>query len=312
VTKSAISWRGVVKRFGGMTALDRLSVDVPAGSICGLVGSNGAGKTTAFSVAAGLTRPDEGEVIVFGRRPFDPVADAGRLTLLPQDSELPRDSRPRDLLAFYGALQGLDRRTAVREADRLLELVHLSDRAHSPVRTLSHGMRKRIMIAQCFLGAPEVVLLDEPLSGLDPREVARMREFLIDQRRRRTIVISSHNLHEIELVCDHVIFIEHGRAVQSGPIETLTGRRDLLVYELVSGYEPDLAALASPDDALELAWNPATGELSCRFDADQTAPDEVNRRLLPRLLAAGAPLLAVRRGDRLEERYLTLAGSSAS
>lgn len=302
--KAALEWRGVVKRFGRTRALDGLDLEAPAGSIMGLVGSNGAGKTTAMAIAGGMTMPDAGAAILFGDGPFDPDRHAGRLSLLPQDSELPREGRPRELLAFYGQLQGLDARTAAAEADRMLEQVHLTDRARAAVRTLSHGMRKRIMIAQCFLGAPEVVLLDEPLSGLDPREVAHMRDFIVAQRKRRTIVISSHNLHEIELLCDHVAFVEKGRAVRSGPIETITGSRGLVVFALGVGARPPEVALETAVAGASFVFDAEEGTLTCRFDADRTTPDAVNALVLRLLLDASIPILAVTQGARLESEYL--------
>jgi ABC-2 type transport system ATP-binding protein len=294
----------VAKRFGRTRALDGFSLEVPAGSITGLVGSNGAGKTTAMAIAGGMTMPDAGAAIVFGEGPFDPDRHAGRLALLPQDSELPREGRPRELLSFYGRLQGLDARTAAAEADRMLGQVHLTDRARSAARTLSHGMRKRIMIAQCFLGAPEVVLLDEPLSGLDPREVAHMRDFIVAQRKRRTIVISSHNLHEIELLCDHVAFVEKGRTVRSGPIDTITGSRGLLVYTLGAGARPPGDALEAAVAGASFVFDAEEGTLTCRFDADRATPDAVNALVLRLLLDAAIPILAVTQGARLESEYL--------
>ncbi len=309
--KTAIAWRRVVKQYRRLRALDGLSFEVPSGSICGLVGSNGAGKTTAFAIAAGLTRPDEGAVEAFGGA-FDPARDSGRLTLLPQDSELPRDSRPREFLAFLGRLQGLSPRTAAREADRLLELVHLSDRARAPARTLSHGMRKRIMIAQCFLGMPEIVLLDEPLSGLDPREVAHMREFLARQRGRRTIVISSHNLHEIELLCDHVVFIERGRTVRSGPIDELTGAQDLVQLQLGGREEPPLDALRALLPAVTFAWSASERRLTARYDARRLPPEQVHDAILRSLLDARVPILGLSQGERLEAVYLGTADRRSS
>lgn len=302
--KAVLEWRGVAKRFGRTRALDGFSLEVPAGSITGLVGSNGAGKTTAMAIVGGMTLPDAGAAILFGEGPFDPDRHAGRLSLLPQDSELPREGRPRELLAYYGRLQGLDARTAAAEADRMIEQVHLTDRARSAARTLSHGMRKRIMIAQCFLGAPEVVLLDEPLSGLDPREVAHMRDFILAQRKRRTIVISSHNLHEIELLCDHVAFVEKGRTVRSGPIDTITGSRGLLVYTLGAGALPPEDALEAAVPGASFVFDAEEGTLTCRFDADRATPDAVNARVLRLLLDAPIPILAVTQGARLESEYL--------
>ncbi len=309
--KAAIAWRRVVKQYRRLRALDGLSFEVPAGSICGLVGSNGAGKTTAFAIAAGLTRPDEGTVEAFGGT-FDPARDSGRLTLLPQDSELPRDSRPREFLAFLGRLQGLSPRTAASEADRLLELVHLSDRARAPARTLSHGMRKRIMIAQCFIGMPEIVLLDEPLSGLDPREVAHMRQFLAAQRGRRTIVISSHNLHEIELLCDHVVFIERGRTVRSGPIGELTAAQDLVQVQLGGSGEPPLDALRALLPDVAFTWDAGERLLTARYDARRRPPEEVHNAVLRALLDARVPILGLSRGERLEAVYLGTADSRSS
>lgn len=306
--KTALEWRGVAKRFGRNRALDGLDLSVPAGSITGLVGSNGAGKTTAMAIAGGMTTPDAGAAILFGEGPFDPDRHAGRFSLLPQDSELPREGRSRELLAFYARLQGLDARTALAEADRMLEQVHLTDRARSPARTLSHGMRKRIMIAQCFLGAPEVVLLDEPLSGLDPREVAAMRDFIVAQRRRRTIVISSHNLHEIELLCDHVAFVEKGRTVRSGPIDSITGSRGVLVYTLGTGALPPEDALGAAVPGASFVFDAEEGTLTCRFDADRSTPDAVNAIVLRALLDASVPILGVARGTRLESEYLRQSG----
>ncbi len=300
---AAITWRRVVKQYRRLRALDGLSLEVPRGSICGLVGSNGAGKTTAFAIAAGLTHPDEGCVEVFGS-PFDPARDSGRLTLLPQDSELPADSRPREFLAFLGRLQGLSNRAAESEADRLLDLVHLSDRGRVPARTLSHGMRKRLMIAQCFIGMPEIVLLDEPLSGLDPREVAHIREFLITQRGRRTIVISSHNLYEIEVLCDHVAFIERGRTVRSGPLHELTGLRNQFQVRLSAGAEPPVTALQSALPNAAIVWSSDEHLLTIRYDGRNAAPDAVSTVVLRTLLEAGMPILALSPGERLEAVYL--------
>jgi len=300
----ALEWRGVAKRFGRIRALDGFSLALARGSITGLIGSNGAGKTTAMAVAGGMTRPDAGEAVVFGDGPFDPDRHAGRLAVLPQDSEFPREGRPRELLIFYGRLQGLDARSAEAEAERLLDQVHLVDRARSPVRTLSHGMRKRLALAQCFIGAPEAVLLDEPLSGLDPREVAHMRAFIAAQRGRRAILISSHNLHEIELMCDHVAFMEKGRTTRFGPTDVLAGRLGVLVFTLAPGAKPPLDALAAGDAGVDIAYDESAAELTCRFDAAAHAPEAVNARVLRYLLDAGAGVLTVTRGGSLESEFI--------
>ncbi len=223
----AIETQGAVKRYGRRRALDGMSLLVPVNSTMGLVGANGAGKTTWMMATAGFTQLDAGEIKVWGQR-FDAGEQSGVLSILPQDSELPLDGRPVDLLTFYGELQGMRRRAAAVQAKELLEAVHLGDRVGSKVRQLSHGMRKRVMLAQCFMGEPKVVLLDEPLSGLDPRETAHIRGFINGFRGRRTFVISSHVLTDIEVLCDRVTFMEAGKVTRTGLLEDVVGESKTL------------------------------------------------------------------------------------
>jgi ABC-type multidrug transport system ATPase subunit len=304
---------GVLKCFGRRKALDGLDLRVPAGSLCGLVGSNGAGKTTSMSVAVGLLHARRGRVNLLGDGPFDPERHAGRVSLLPQDTQLPRHSRVLELLVYYAELQGMPPRTARERAVEVIEWVHLSDRVTSPVRTLSHGMKRRVMIAQAFLGSPELILLDEPLSGLDPREVANIRDLLRGQRGARTVVVSSHNLHEIERICDHVVFIEGGRTVKQDTMAAVTGRHHVLTCLLGAGTVPlDALRQAVPGAALERLDGSDAGAqtLICRFGPSDGTPAEVNGRLLRALLDSGTEILEVRQGEHLEGAYLQ--GSAAA
>lgn len=301
----ALSFRGVVKRYGRRTALDGLSVDIPAGCVCGLVGANGAGKTTALAVAAGLTRIQAGAISLFGEGAFDSSRHAGRITLLPQDAELPPVSRPSELLTFYGEVQGLSRPAARAESDRLLEAVHLADRSGSPVRSLSHGMRKRLMMAQCFIGSPELVLLDEPLSGLDPVEASRARRLITTLRGRQTVVVSSHNLAEIERMCDHVIFMDHGQCVRDGSLADITRRAQCLVFTL--DRTPPLDELRACASSLDFEWDDKEHRMTCRFDSTRTA-ESVNAEVLPPLISRGVGIRAIESGERLESEYLKHAG----
>jgi ABC-2 type transport system ATP-binding protein len=305
---AALEFRGVVKRYGVRRALDGLDFVVPAGRLCGLVGANGAGKTTALAVAAGLARIDAGAVRVLGGGPFDPARSPGRLTLLPQDAELPREARPGELLAFYGRTQGMSAVAACAEADRLLDAVHLADRARSPVRALSHGMRKRLMIAQCFLGDPGIVLLDEPLSGLDPREARRARALIAGLRGSCTMIISSHDLHELERLCDHVVFMDRGRCVRAGALDEVTRRAEQLVFRL--GGAPPEAVLRARVPEADFEWNATAGRLVCRF-ARGRPPGEINAAILPLLLEAGVGILGIEPGARLEAEYLAFDSTPA-
>ncbi len=305
---SAIATRDLVKKYGRRLALDGFTLSVPHGSILGLVGPNGAGKTTWMMVVAGFIRANSGEIDVLGKGAFDARIHAGRLAILPQDSELPLESRPRDLLYRFGRLQGLSAAAARKSAADVLSAVNLSDRADATIRSLSHGMRKRVMLAQCFVGNPEVVLLDEPLNGLDPAECARMRRFIAACRGRRTIVVSSHNLHDIEVICTHTAFVEAGRVTSVSPIGSITQVSGRVVYTLAA-HPIDMAALEAAVQGASLEWSEPEHALTCRFRPESDDVASVNRRLLPVLLAQ-TDVLSVTRGQSLEEAYLNGGGAA--
>jgi len=302
MTTPALEIRDLVKCYGARRALDGLTLTVPRHTVVGLVGSNGAGKTTMMMTVAGFLRPTSGSINLLGQGLFDAEIHNGRFAILPQDSDLPLASRPLELLVHYGRLQGLRRDVAQRSAKEMLDAVHLGDRLNSSIRSLSHGMRKRVMMAQCFIGNPELVLLDEPLSGLDPIEVAHMRGFILQRKARQTIMISSHNLHDIEQVCDHVAFVEKGRTVRFARIGELTGKASVLVYQL-AGEPSDIPALmkAIPEGAT-LDFDPAKRLLTCRFPAG-AFPQDINQALIP-ALQAQCGLIAITQGSSLEDEYL--------
>ncbi|MCL1919569.1 MAG: ABC transporter ATP-binding protein [Kiritimatiellaeota bacterium] len=303
MTTSALDIRDLVKCYGARRALDGLTLSVPRHTVTGLVGSNGAGKTTMMMTVAGFLRPTSGSVNLLGQGPFDAEIHKGRFAILPQDSDLPLASRPLELLVHYGRLQGLRRAAAEQSAKAMLDAVHLGDRLNSPIRALSHGMRKRVMMAQCFIGSPDLVLLDEPLSGLDPIEVAHMRGFILQRKTHQTIMISSHNLHDIEQVCDHVAFVEKGRTVRFARIDELTGKSNILSYQL-AGTPPDIPALmAALPGGATLDFNPAKLTLICRYPSATFEPQEINQILLPPLQAQ-CGLIAITQGSSLEDEYL--------
>lgn len=301
----AIRARDLVKRYGSRRALDGFTLSVPEGSIMGLVGANGAGKTTWMLTVAGLLRPTSGDLDVLGAGPFDVARHCGRLTVLPQDAELPPDLSPLEALCCFGRLQGLSRSESAKAAADVLEAVNLSDRAKSAMRTLSHGMRKRVMAAQCFVGRPELVLLDEPLNGLDPVEADRLRRFISSQRGKRTIVISSHQLGDIEQVCTHVSFVEKGRVVRSDTLRAVT-QTDAQTSYVLSHEPSDMAALSSAVPGAEFKWDSATHTLKCSFPEAAGGAAVVNRSLLPALLAQ-TDVISVASGVTLEQAYLANA-----
>ena len=248
MTGFALETRNLVKRYGRRRVLDGFTLAVPRGAVLGLVGANGAGKTTWMMTVAGLLRPASGTIDILGGGPFDAAVHAGRLALLPQDSELPLEATPMGLFYRFGRLQGLSADAARHSAAEVLKAVNLADRAKSSIRSLSHGMRTRVRVAQCFLGNPELVLLDEPLNGLDPLEADRLRRFLRSRAGNQTIIISSHNLHDVEQLCTHVAFVENGRVTRMDTLSELTRGRSL--ESVFLGQSGDVQQKVSPAERL--------------------------------------------------------------
>ena len=318
--KHALRLDRVDKKFGRHVALDGLSLAIPEGSICGLVGPNGAGKTTAFSVVSGYLQPDAGVVDILGQGEFDPYALKGRLGVLPQDAVLPDRHTPRELLTHLARLQGSSRREARKDAEAQLERVDLADRANARIHTLSHGMQRRVAVASALVGAPDLVLLDEPLSGLDPRQAGSLRDALAELRGIKTLVISSHNLAELERVCDYVVLIDHGQLAEQGPIEEVTGRHEVVLWSLPpSSVLPEEALrVALPGHTFELK-SPALDEASMTGAEAQlvqhipagTDVDVATLTVTRILTEALIPIRSLSRGQSLERAFFDSTSSSS-
>jgi len=210
----AVSTRGLTKRYGARTAVDALDLAIPAGAVAGFVGPNGAGKTTTMAMLLGLVAPTGGEGVVLGEALGDPR------------TFLPRVGALIETPAFYGGLTGAQNLAVVAaaggrdagEVGALLELVGLAERGGDRFRGYSLGMKQRLGIAAALLGDPELLILDEPLNGLDPAGIHEMRELigrLADGS--RTLLISSHVLAELDQVCDWLVVIDRGGSLYQGP-----------------------------------------------------------------------------------------------
>ncbi len=295
----AIELKAIRKRYGSTVALDGLDLSIPRGVVGGVVGPNGAGKTTAFGVIAGLIRPQSGTVNLLGDGPFDARRHAGRITILPQDSALNPDVTVRGLLQHLARLQGADQGRAAAEVARVVDQVGLGDRLHSRIRELSHGMRRRVAVAQCLLGNPEVVLLDEPTAGLDPELVVRMRHVFREQGKRSTLLISSHMLSELEATCDHIVMMERGKVVEAGAAATIRGVES--VVRLTLTVEPPLDRLQAALPSATVTWEGSTLVVET---AEATSPAAINSVVLPILLEVGVGIEAIDAGRSLEESYM--------
>ena len=298
----ALRFEGVVKRYTrrGPLALDHFSCRFPAGSLCGLVGPNGAGKTTAFSLVCGFLPADEGRVVIHGEAGFDPWRLKGRLGVLPQDADLGDRHTPSELLVHLGRLQRLSAKTAREEAGRTLDAVGLNDRRDKRIGTLSHGMRRRVAVASAMVGAPDLVLLDEPTAGLDPLQAQGLRDVLCRRRPGQTVIVSSHNLDELERICDWIVMMDRGKVLRQGTVAEVTSRGQVVHWVLSPG-EPPLAALRARLPALGFLVEDGALVVRAPADADLDASAVV---IAEELVRANLAIREVRRGVSLERQFL--------
>ncbi|HEX2433295.1 MAG TPA: ABC transporter ATP-binding protein [Gaiellaceae bacterium] len=231
---SVVSARGVVKRYGSTVALAGLDADIGPG-ITGLLGSNGAGKTTFISLILGLRSRDAGELAVLGHDPATAGIEVrSRMGYAPEHHDLPAELAATDLVRHLSEMHLLPQRAAVQRANDALWLVGLGEERFRPVGTMSTGQRQRVKLASAIAHDPEVVLLDEPTDGLDPMQRTEMLDLIrrIGTEFGMHIVISSHHLEEVERICDAVVIVEGGEVVRAGTLADLRRGPAGLVVEV--------------------------------------------------------------------------------
>jgi ABC-2 type transport system ATP-binding protein len=239
---AALSLAGVTKRYGDFVAVSSLSLEVPAGSIYGILGPNGAGKTTTLRMINDIIAPDEGAIRI-----------AGRLGYLPEERGLYPKMKVGELLRFFGELRALSGREATRRADAWLERLGLADWKRHKLQDLSKGMQQKIQFVTAVIHEPDLLILDEPWSGLDPINADVLRDIVLEQKRAgRTILFSTHLMEQAEKICDGVCIIARGRMVLEGELrrikrEAAADRLVALEVELAEGGSADAlrAALAA-------------------------------------------------------------------
>jgi ABC-2 type transport system ATP-binding protein len=220
----AIETRGLTRKYGRLMAVEDLNLQVAAGALFGLIGPNGAGKTTTLRMLAGLLEPSSGEIVINGRVANHDWRDLRRqIGYMPDFFGVYEDMLVWEYLDFFARCYGLSKNRQRQVVDELLELVDLTEKRNSYVQTLSRGMRQRLCLAHALVHDPQVLLLDEPASGLDPRARVEMRELLRELGSMgKTILVSSHILTELGELCDSIGIIERGRLVTSGPLDEIS------------------------------------------------------------------------------------------
>jgi ABC-2 type transport system ATP-binding protein len=302
-----VEFQAVDKRYGRVHALRGADLTVPRGATVGLIGPNGAGKTTSMLIMTSLLARDGGMVRVGGIDPQrDPRAVRRHVGYMPDFFGVYEGLRAREYLEFFAATQHIRPIARPAVVADLLALVDLEDKADADVNTLSRGMKQRLSLARALVHDPELLVLDEPASGLDPRARVQLRQLVAELNRMgRTIVISSHILSELEGICSHLAVVDHGRVLAEGRVDEIRarlsrgGRIALKVEE--GGVDLAEEVLRSRDEVTSVAVERTL--LRIEFAGD----DHASTDLLSAVVGAGVPVFDWRvEAAGLEELFLTI------
>jgi lipooligosaccharide transport system ATP-binding protein len=298
----AVSAHNLVKRYGTRVAVDHISFEIVTGQCFGLLGPNGAGKSTTMRMLCCLTSRDEGQLEVLGRDPDrEPRALKQRLGVVAQDINLDLELTVRENLLIYARYFALSRARAHAQADELLAFVRLQERANEPVDSLSGGLQRRLQIARALVNDPDLVLLDEPTTGLDPQARHAVWERLRELRQRGvTIVLTTHYMDEAEQLCDRIVIMDEGRIIRDGPPAELVHNdvgREVLELRMSADDRFRLGQLHLPAANIQI-----DGDLVQLSGADAEALHEALRRA-----GIAGELQAARRAT-LEDVFLRITG----
>jgi ABC-2 type transport system ATP-binding protein len=294
---------GLTKRYrDGQLAVDGLSLRVEPGQILGLLGPNGAGKTTTLRALMGLVYPDAGTIKIFGQEVRPGAPALSRLgSFVEGPGFLPHLSGRANLDLYWRAT---GRPAAGAHLDEVLRIAGLGAALDRRVRSYSRGMGQRLAIAQAMLGLPDLLVLDEPMNGLDPPQIREMRDVLLGYAAAgRTVILSSHLLGEVEQTCTHLVVMHHGRGLAAGPVTEITGDGAALV---VGTSQAQRAVTVLRDLAGIAAAEPHPDGLVVHPNG--VAPSAV----VAALVGAGIPVDRVGPGRRLEDAFLALIGGPKS
>ena len=296
-----ITTEGLTRRFGPVTAVDRLTLDLPGGGVVGLVGPNGSGKSTLIRMLLGLIRPSEGTAHVFGQPISHPSAYDHRVGALVENPAFVPGISARANLLSLARLRGLP----TARVDEVLGVVGLVGRDSEPVKRFSLGMKQRLGIAAALLSDPELLLLDEPTNGLDPAGIVEIRTLLMELGRSgRTVVVSSHLMAEIEAACDYIVIIRFGELLFAGPTEELLSQTSAHI-DVRPEHPGDLGPLL--DALLAQGWRGERMGDVLRMHVEPGRAGDLNRAAT----AAGFTLGHLVVGqDSLEDIFLEMTGHS--
>jgi ABC-2 type transport system ATP-binding protein len=298
-----IQCESLSKQYSGIKALDGFNLELNITQPTGIVGPNGAGKSTLFAILCGFIKPTSGKVRVMNASP-DSGSIKGKLSLLPQDTAMFKGIDVFSQLKHYARLQKLNKQEAVKEVEHVLSLVQGSGFAKQLPETLSFGQRKRVMLAQSLIGKPELILMDEPTSGLDPVAATEVRNLLRQLGNEYSVIISSHNLAEIEDICSDIVIMNKGKLVNHSSLSELTRSRQCFSLGLENATEVHLSELLKEISGISKIENDKNDMKSWLIYYDGDSAEQVQIEILSRLSEQKIAVAELKKGKALADEIL--------
>ena len=310
-----IEVKNLVKKYGSHLAVDHLNFTVEYGQIYGFLGPNGAGKSTTMNIMTGYLGATEGEVLINGHNILDePEAAKHFIGYLPEMPPLYVDMKVREYLEFVAELKKIPKKDREEQIIKVMDMVKLADVEYRLIRNLSKGYRQRVGLAQAILGFPEIIILDEPTVGLDPKQIIEIRELIRELAKDHTVILSSHILAEIQEVCDYVMIISKGRLVASDTPENLERAlsNQQTIEILAKGSREEISIIAKEIDgveSVEVSEGKEERTISAKIMA--VAGEDIRENVFLAFAKADCPLLQMMSSrTSLEDVFLELTQSA--
>ncbi|MCI9066139.1 MAG: ABC transporter ATP-binding protein [Lachnospiraceae bacterium] len=306
-----IQVKKLVKKYGGHVAVDDLTFTVEQGKIYGFLGPNGAGKTTTMNVMTGYIAANGGTVIIDGHDILkEPLKAKACIGYLPEVPPLYPDMTVREFLLFAAELKKLPKTERKKQVQELMERLELDEMKNRLIRNLSKGYRQRVGLAQALVGNPKVLILDEPMVGLDPKQIIEMRDLIKGLAGEHTVILSSHILSEISAVCDHIMIISRGKLAASGSPDELQKMMQgtaQLVVTVIGEQEQARGVLERMEKVSDFAFEDGGEEGSILIRLSVKEDVDIRKELSVALSGAGMPVLSMNRSEKsLEDIFLEL------
>ena len=310
-----IEVKNLVKKYGDHTAVDHLSFTVEKGHIYGFLGPNGAGKSTTMNIMTGYLGATDGEVLINGHDILkEPEAAKKSIGYLPELPPLYMDMTVMEYLKFSAELKKIKKEDREQEIEKALKLVKLADVQDRLIKNLSKGYKQRVGLAQAILGFPEIIILDEPTVGLDPKQIIEIRELIRELAKEHTVILSSHILAEIREVCDYIMIISKGKLVASDTpehLEELMNGSDTIHIETRAEKETVREILSGLKDIEDVTYTQENEILKAEVKTKERK--DIREVIFSAFAEAKCPLLTLQKTTvSLEEVFLELTGGQKS